>query len=127
MGDGAINLFPGLRSEGRKFQRKKIGLYVFWIESNPQNCGLCGKAQLNGVQFSPCLCHTPLNEGVQHLSASLTHTHVRTEICRCVIFLCSDFSSRSVYTCFRDSMCLHPRGIYRTYIYSVCVCVCAWS
>lgn len=86
-----------------------------------QKCSLCRRAELNSVQFLPIFCHTNGNgnEYLQHVSASHTHTHAL--ICWCVIFLY--FSGRSAYPCSRDSLCLHPRGIYITYIYSACLCV----
>lgn len=46
-----------------------------------QKCSLCRRAELNSVQFLPIFCHTPVNEYLQHVSASHTHTHSDLLVC----------------------------------------------
>lgn len=116
--DGVINLFPRLRSEGRrKCQRntKKVCVCVL----NPLRSAAFVE-ELSWIVCSFCLFSvTHRLTNISSTSVLLTHTH--TQICWCVIFLY--FNGRSAYPCSRDSLCLHPRGIYITYIYSACLCV----
>lgn len=116
--DGVINLFPRLRSEGRrKCQRntKKVCVCVL----NP----LRSAAFVEELSWIVCsFCLFSVTHRLTNISStSVLHTHTHTQICWCIIFLY--FSGRSAYPCSRDSLCLHPRGIYITYIYSACLCV----